>query len=336
MLLRRLVVKRAFVFQRTRWNSGGPVIPPGTPSSEPQKAQKPLDDSAIVEPKLREETTRPAEDSNFAEDSSEDPNSMEAHMMEMAREELGSELQDQFSEEASEQDEDAVQNAIRQAMEETGLSEDDFLQIPQAWKDVQPEKPASSEEEMFTPDTQREPESFLDEKLEPNETEAATSNPSEEQYAAALVHGRSFHAPFKHPQTDNIPVAIIQFRSYHTHLLDLFTHFASHAAASLAIPISGVIMLPKKRSLWTVPRSPFVFKKSQENFERIEHKRAIKAWDADEEVFCVEPEAVKEAAPDVADTALHTESGEEIRTLGEKIVREEMSDKGKKVIKDAQ
>jgi small subunit ribosomal protein S10 len=42
--------------------------------------------------------------------------------------------------------------------------------------------------------------------------------------------------------------------------------------------------LPTQRTLWTVPRSPFVHKKSQENFERKVHKRMIKAWDADEEV----------------------------------------------------
>jgi len=42
--------------------------------------------------------------------------------------------------------------------------------------------------------------------------------------------------------------------------------------------------LPTKRSLWTVPKGPFIHKKTQENFERKEHKRAIKAWDADPEV----------------------------------------------------
>lgn len=36
--------------------------------------------------------------------------------------------------------------------------------------------------------------------------------------------------------------------------------------------------------MWTVPRGPFVHKKSQENFERLVHKRAIKAFDADQEV----------------------------------------------------
>jgi small subunit ribosomal protein S10 len=68
------------------------------------------------------------------------------------------------------------------------------------------------------------------------------------------------------------------------HDLDLFTHFAAHAAAALAIPVSRTIYLPTQRSIWTVPKSPFVHKKAQENFERKVHKRAIKAWDADPEV----------------------------------------------------
>lgn len=104
------------------------------------------------------------------------------------------------------------------------------------------------------------------------------------EVAASVVHGRSFLPAYYHPRTHNIPVALIHFRSYHVSLLNLFTHFASHAASSLAIPISKTIPLPTHRSLWTVPRSPFVHKSSQENFERRTHKRVIKAWDADDEV----------------------------------------------------
>ncbi|KAF8874516.1 ribosomal protein S10 domain-containing protein [Gymnopilus junonius] len=107
---------------------------------------------------------------------------------------------------------------------------------------------------------------------------------TEEQYAATLIHGRSVHEPFFHPRTHDIPVANIHFRSHHIPLLNLFTHFATHAAYSLGIPISKVVPLPTQRTLWTVPRSPFVHKKSQENFERKVHKRVIKAWDADSEV----------------------------------------------------
>lgn len=107
---------------------------------------------------------------------------------------------------------------------------------------------------------------------------------TEAEIAATVVHGRGIHLPHFHPRTHDIPVANIQFRSHHPQLLELFTHFATHAASSLGIPVSRVYNLPTKRTLWTVLRSPFVHKKSQENFERRVHKRAIKAWDADPEV----------------------------------------------------
>lgn len=110
------------------------------------------------------------------------------------------------------------------------------------------------------------------------------SDPEEHKYHSTVVNGRGSLTPFRHPQTHGIPVAQIHFRSYFPPLLALFTHFASHAAASLGIPISGVASLPTQRSMWTVPRGPFVHKKSQENFERLVHKRAIKAFDADQEV----------------------------------------------------
>ncbi|TFK51484.1 ribosomal protein S10, partial [Heliocybe sulcata] len=104
---------------------------------------------------------------------------------------------------------------------------------------------------------------------------------SEQEWAAKVVHGRSLHEPFYHARTHNIPVALVHFRSYAPSILDLFVHFASHAASSLGIPISRPAKLPTQRSLWTVPRGPFVHKKAQENFERRVHKRVVKAWDAD-------------------------------------------------------
>jgi len=99
------------------------------------------------------------------------------------------------------------------------------------------------------------------------------------------VHGRGSLVPYKHAPTHGIPVAFIHFRSHDLSLIALFTHFASHAAASLGIPTSGIVALPTQRSLWTVIRGPFVHKKSQENFERRVHKRAMKAFDADSEVI---------------------------------------------------
>jgi small subunit ribosomal protein S10 len=119
---------------------------------------------------------------------------------------------------------------------------------------------------------------------EPRLTDLATAKRLEAEYASSVVHGRGVNPAFYHPRTHNIPVAVLHFRSFTPKLLDLFTHFATHAASSLAIPVSRPVYLPTQRSLWTVPKGPFAHKKSQENFERKVHKRAIKAWDADDEV----------------------------------------------------
>ncbi|KAJ8075949.1 mitochondrial 37S ribosomal protein rsm10 [Marasmius tenuissimus] len=152
-----------------------------------------------------------------------------------------------------------------------------------------PEKLAQSEGEIFgsQPTTTSETQTLKYDPASlprPVTLEQLGRDFTEENYATALVHGRGIQLPYFHPRTHDIPVANIQFRSHHPRLLDLFTHFATHAASSLGIPTSRVFALPTQRSLWTVPRSPFVHKKSQENFERRVYKRAIKAWDADPEV----------------------------------------------------
>jgi small subunit ribosomal protein S10 len=98
------------------------------------------------------------------------------------------------------------------------------------------------------------------------------------------VHGRGILEPYRHPRTHGVPVASVQFRAYTPEPLQLAAHFAAHAAGALGIPLSGVASLPTRRTLWTVPRGPFAHKKSQENFERRVHARAIKAFDADAEV----------------------------------------------------
>ncbi|OJA19364.1 hypothetical protein AZE42_00422 [Rhizopogon vesiculosus] len=115
-------------------------------------------------------------------------------------------------------------------------------------------------------------------------TPEANATLTEEEFSSMIIHGRSVYPPLYHPRTHSVPVAQLQFRAYQHQFLDLYMHFVGHAAAALGIPISRPVYLPTQRSLWTVPRGPFVHKKSQENFERKVHKRAIKAWDADPEV----------------------------------------------------
>lgn len=119
------------------------------------------------------------------------------------------------------------------------------------------------------------------------ETEAKQTPLTEEDLASTVIRGRALWQPISHPKLQNVPVASLHFRSHHPFLLDLFLHFAQHSASALGIPVSGTIHLPTQRSMWTVIRGPFVHKKSQENFERRVHKRAIKAWDADSEVVTV-------------------------------------------------
>lgn len=92
------------------------------------------------------------------------------------------------------------------------------------------------------------------------------------------------HTPL--PLKGGLHVATLHFRSHTTSLEDLtfFASFAQRAAKALGLPTSGIIALPTKTSLFTVPRSPFAHKKSQENFWRKEHKRAIKVFDGNEQV----------------------------------------------------
>lgn len=84
--------------------------------------------------------------------------------------------------------------------------------------------------------------------------------------------------------THGVHVATLHLRAHYPFALDIQTRIAMHAASSLKIPTSGAASLPTKTELQTVIKSPFAHKKSQENFVRKTHKRAIKVFDADREV----------------------------------------------------
>ncbi|KAG0365505.1 mitochondrial 37S ribosomal protein rsm10 [Gamsiella multidivaricata] len=95
-----------------------------------------------------------------------------------------------------------------------------------------------------------------------------------------LVYGE----PIQIPTTHNITVAHLHLRSYLPHQLEFFADFARRAAAALDMPCSGTIPLPVQTSKWTVNKSPFIYKKAQETFERKTHKRLL---------------AIKDSHPDV-------------------------------------
>lgn len=88
----------------------------------------------------------------------------------------------------------------------------------------------------------------------------------------------------KAPKTHGVLVATLHLRAYFAYHVDLQSNFALHAAANLNMPTSGVISMPKTKELVTVLKSPFVHKKSMENFTRYTHKRSIKIYDSDPEV----------------------------------------------------
>ena len=85
--------------------------------------------------------------------------------------------------------------------------------------------------------------------------------------------------PLKREPTHGIPTCNLQLRSYSVRNLEVFADFAMRAAYFLNLPASGPVPLPKITERWTVPRSNFIFKKSQENFERITLRRLIQIKD---------------------------------------------------------
>lgn len=91
----------------------------------------------------------------------------------------------------------------------------------------------------------------------------------------------AYRTPLRHKATHGIPVASLQLRSYSVRNLEFFADFALRAAFYLNLPASGPVPLPKITERWTMPRSNFVHKKSQENFERITRRRLITIMDGE-------------------------------------------------------
>ena len=85
--------------------------------------------------------------------------------------------------------------------------------------------------------------------------------------------------PLKRRAQYGVPTCDLQLRSYNVRNVEFFADFALRAAYYLALPAAGPIPLPRITERWTVPRSNFIFKKSQENFERITLRRLIQIQD---------------------------------------------------------
>lgn len=71
----------------------------------------------------------------------------------------------------------------------------------------------------------------------------------------------------------------IKLKAHDHRLLDLATSEIVQTAQRTGARIAGPIPLPSKRELYTVLRSPFVDKKSREQFQLVTHKRLIDILD---------------------------------------------------------
>lgn len=85
--------------------------------------------------------------------------------------------------------------------------------------------------------------------------------------------------PLRRQAQYNVPSCNLQLRSYSVRPLESFCDFAMRAAYYLGLPAYGPTPLPKIIQRWTVPKASFIFKKSQENFERITRRRLIQIRD---------------------------------------------------------
>ena len=90
--------------------------------------------------------------------------------------------------------------------------------------------------------------------------------------------------PLRRKPTHGLPVCNLQMRSYSVRNLEFFADFAMRAAYYLQLPARGPVPLPRITERWTVPRSNFIFKKSQENFERKTLRRLIQIQDGHPDV----------------------------------------------------
>ena len=90
--------------------------------------------------------------------------------------------------------------------------------------------------------------------------------------------------PLRRKAEYGLPVCDLQLRSYSARNIEFFADFAIRAAYYLKLPVSGPVPLPRFVERWTMTRSNFVHKKSQENFERITVRRLIQIKDGDPQV----------------------------------------------------
>jgi len=97
-------------------------------------------------------------------------------------------------------------------------------------------------------------------------------NMSEEVRAAYM-------APKKLTARYGITVAQLQIRGHYHPPVAFMADFCMRAAYYFGLPATGPVPLPRRIERWTVIRAPFIFKKTQENFERRTYSRLVTVKD---------------------------------------------------------
>ncbi|KAF2087005.1 ribosomal protein S10 [Saccharata proteae CBS 121410] len=88
-----------------------------------------------------------------------------------------------------------------------------------------------------------------------------------------------YNQPLRRTAQYGVPVCDLQLRTFSIRNMVFFADFCMRAAYFLGLPAKGPVPLPRITERWTVPRSNFIFKKSQENFERVTQRRLIQIQD---------------------------------------------------------
>lgn len=130
-----------------------------------------------------------------------------------------------------------------------------------------------------------EPRPFIRETpaLTPEERQKAQQDADWEQALPQNVRD-AYLAPKKLNAPYNITVAQLQIRGHYLPPVDFMADFCLRAAYHFGLPATGPVPLPRRVQRWTVIKSPFIFKKKQENFERRTYARLVTVKDGHPDV----------------------------------------------------
>lgn len=154
--------------------------------------------------------------------------------------------------------------------------------VPDATKTVQ-EKTQSQEQAAPVSSSSSQPSPLQDPEVKSSPASEGSPSTSTQPSIPPNVLA-AYRTPLRHKPKYGIPVAQLQLQSFSVRNLQFYADFCVRAAYYLGLPCSGPAPLPRKRERWTVLRSNFVHKKSQENFERITMKRLITIYDGESSV----------------------------------------------------